>query len=270
MGQYLPLIIAILVIIVIAFLIERRWRRGAEKEEAAEPAPEAKTGYVSKMTSGFKGLRDRVMPGRQPELATQFQAWADEALKDQKALKEWLTSFNAAESQSFTDQLAAFCADLNLDLGWLVQKKLDKDPDIEQAAKTVVLDYCQSCYQAAQAQADFKAFGTFQSMLQNPKGYRALSQRLFTELVNQKLAKPVTPDLFLAPEGERQSHMMDAISQAADKDRQKFITTLKQILAEQESAAGAKSGSWTEKITKPFKKADPVTEEGQPAEAAAA
>lgn len=269
MGQYLPLIITILVITFIAFLIERRWR-GAPSKEEATAAPAKQPEADAKANTGFRGLRSRILPGKKQELAKQFQEWSTEALVEQKALKEWLAAFSAEEAQSFTNQLASFCADLNLDLAWLVQKKLDKDPQIEQVAKQVVIDYCQACYQAAQAQEDFKAFDTFQAMVQNPKGHRALSQKLFTQLVNQKLAKPVTADLFLAPEDKRQEHMTEAISQAADKDRQKFITILKEVLAEEEKTDTAKTESWTARITKPFKKADPVTDEARPAPAATA
>ena len=277
MVQYLFLAIVILLVIIVAFEIERRWRLGQkEKAEEAEPVekPAAEeAGVASKVSAGFKNLREKVT-GKRPDLYKQFQSWAAESLTDQKQLKDWLTSLSPEEAQSFTNQLASFCTTLNLDLAWLVDKKLDKDPALEQSAKTIVVSYCQACWQAAQAQPDLKAFDTLLSITQpsSNKAQKALKQKLFTELVKQKMAEAISPELFLAPEEEREAYMTESIQKAADKDRQKFNGILKQVMAEEEkpaeAAAETQGDSWLNKITKPFKKSETPKEEEQAAAAA--
>ncbi len=253
MTQYLPYISIIVVIAIVAFVIERRWRTGKETETAKS---------VQKTNGRLTKLRDKVTRRKQKELPKKFQAWAAKMLTEEQGLKDWLTALSPEEAQSFTKQVAAFCADLNLDLSWLVERQLDKDPELEQTASSVVVFYCLSCQQAAQAQGDFKAFDAFQSLLQKPsnKVKRTLSQKLFAELVKQEMAPAISPEFFLAPEKERQAYMMESIQKAADADRSKFNDILKQVMGIIQEEKD-KTESLSAKMLKPFKRSKSAAED---------
>jgi hypothetical protein len=228
MSVYIPLVIAVLVIGFLSIGMDRRWQaRKADKDSPEEDD-------TSEKSSRLGNLKDKVTGGKnQEELAKKFQAWAGSALTTkEKGLKSWIEDLSLEEAKVFAGQVDAFCADMNMDLAWLVDEKLDKDPQLEKAAKSIVISYCVACWEAMQAQNDFKVFTTYQSMIDKPstKANQALSQKLFTELVKQDMAPAISPELFVASEKEKQAQVMESIQQAADSNQAKFNTIFKQVL----------------------------------------
>ncbi len=187
-----------------------------------------------------------------------FQDWAKKRLTSrEKALKNWLMTFSPEEAEAFTKQLNTFCATVNIELIWLIDEQLDKNSELKKTAKKVVVSYCQACFQAAQAQSDFQAWGAYQRMIENPssKAHRALSKKLFVELVKQDMAPTIPPNLFLAAEEEQQAYIMEAIQQAAEADRVKVHTIFKQII-ELTQAENSKSESLITKLFKRVKRSE--------------
>ncbi len=268
--SYLPLILIIVTVAIVAFVIERRWQAGktaetpesgAKMDSDLKSSPKTDTSLGSKISGGFNNLRDKVIR-KKPNLSEQFQVWAEENLVKEKGLKNWLNTLSQEESKTFVKQLASFCADRNLKLSWLFEQQLDKDPEIEQAIKNVVVSYCMACWQAAQTKNDFIVFDTFLMISQKPssKEHRVLQQKLFTELVKQELTPAISPELFLDSDKERHKHVRQAIYQAAEADRPKFNNVLKQVLASE----AVEEESLSSKILKRVKISKP-SEEEQPA-----
>ncbi len=135
MNQYFLLIGIIVVIAVIVFVIERR-QKGRDEAEKTED----KANIGSKVSGGFKSLRDKVT-GNKPDLPEQFQAWVAKNVttKKDEALKSWLTAFSPEENKAFTEQLDSFCANLNLDLAWVVEQQLDKDSKLGKESKDLII-----------------------------------------------------------------------------------------------------------------------------------
>lgn len=203
----------------------------ASSSENKEPGVATKTGNWFSNT--FSNLKQKVSGGKkEPKLSQQFQSWAAETLNKEKDLQKWLTSLSDEGIQSLTDQLADFCASLNLNLAWLVSKRLDQDPDLRKVAEDVVVAYCKACWNAAEAQDELQVFKTYVNLKENPnsKENKQLSQKIFAELVNRDLASPASPELFLAGDSDRQQHVMQTINQVADRDRKAFNKVLREVI----------------------------------------
>jgi len=183
------------------------------------------TDKAGKMYEGVSGkLKLRRDKG---ELARRFKAWvANASLNKQARLYDslpiategfaaWLAALPPQETEAFCDKVARFTASLGFDLAWLVDAKLDGQPELEQAIEEAVALYSIAAWRANTVQSQVRVFLAFQQWLAHPNRHRALGQKLYGELVRQGLVM-TSPDLYLAPEKERAAEAVRAIKEIAE------------------------------------------------------
>lgn len=223
----------------IAVIVDRRLQaqKKSEQQEKDTAQKQEKQAESGSMLQYVTNVRNRLL-GNKQETAKKFQTWADANIEDSD-LKAWLTGLSPEAASALVDQLADFCANLGFELPWLIDEQMDKDPEINQEATAVVTSYCRACWRAAQSYNDFELFKVIGEIEHSPfaRKNQELARRLFGELVKREMAASVPPELFLASEKERQEHMATAIKQAAETNRDKFKTVLKDVLAVQEASA---------------------------------
>ncbi len=144
-------IILIVVFIAIAVVAEIMLRRQGESKTPSELAAIEKkvTAGVAKVIDEAKGVGGKVWQKKQPDLVVPFKQWVSDNL-DEDELKTWLISLSDEQLRALTEHLVTFCHDLNLELSWLIQQKLELDPKLKQVVYEMVIAYCSTCQQATQ------------------------------------------------------------------------------------------------------------------------
>lgn len=184
--------------------------------------------------SWFDGLRQRgddlLTPSYLPDTDA-FKSWIKQELNDHPRLCEWLLSSPEEGFKALTRQLAEFCQELSIDLTWLVNGDLKREPELEQVAREVVIAYCDACLKAIKIQTELAAFGKYQANLDRlaqPRN-REASQRLLERLRAHQLAPPAEPDIMLASEYERYQYVLSTLRQASLKDPETFDKLVAEI-----------------------------------------
>lgn len=245
---FLPLALLFVGVGTVSVMVEGRLQ--ARKQRAAtalaDEAGEATTAEAaSSMTdllwSEVKGWSDRIMHRAPADLAPRFRAWAVQAAADDTAVKDWLNALSDEGLQAFTENLVAFCSDMGFELSWLVEQQFDKDPELAQAAKRIVLHYCRACLQAAVAQEDLEVYKQLLAFEQNPfsRKNQAFGERLFAKVIEEGLVAAKMSEYFLAPPKERQQLAAAAICQAAAKDSAAFNRAVREVMRGRKTAAAA-------------------------------
>ncbi|MEZ4619047.1 MAG: hypothetical protein R2867_26530 [Caldilineaceae bacterium] len=170
-------------------------------------------------------------------------------------VQRWLASLSDEGMAAFIKQIERYCADMNVQLSWLVAGKLDMNPRLQQTVTTMVRHYCYACYQAALSQSDLYAFEALDTFVHYPTSNRsqAFGQKLFAQLVDAKLIDVNVSEHLLASNQERQQQAIQAIYAAAKKDHRRFNQILKLVLAElaQPTAAAGEQPSAPRTATNP-------------------
>lgn len=207
------LILAILVFLVVfALLLGGYW-------EAPEALREKVKGWVGKNND---------------DPAAAFRVWVDASLTDKPDLRAWLLSLSEEGFKVLTKRMMAFCADLNIQLSWLVQQHIEVAPELHKAARTIVVDYLEGCCEAMRHQDEIALFRHYHKAVTNPHDarYRDFRSRLFTRLISEGLAESLPPyELIMASETQRQALAAKAIRSVAAKDWNVFVPILSEVLA---------------------------------------
>lgn len=239
------LIVAVLVLISVVGVQSFRGRKAEETPQVieAEVIPEKEPTMVAKasdwMGNQVSGIGNKLGWKKNEELPSQFRNWVANSKEVDKGLKTWISDMPDDGLQGLTEQLAEFCNNLNIELDWLVSEGIEKDPDLKKVISEIVLSYCNACWKAAESQDELEVFKTYLSLIENPtnKANVILSKDIFTELVKQGLTETAPPELFLASDKERQTHMVEAIQKTADENRKAFNQVIRIVLTKQEEDA---------------------------------
>ena len=169
----------------------------------------------------------------------EFQEWGtnvDLPRVPRKDFKKWMESLELPEAVKLTQQVSAFSSGLNIELGWLTSEQLNNHPQLKQAVSEMVAFYCLANFKAHQITDDIKALVAFQNWQQNPNSreQREFGRTLLTKLMEKQLVAPMSPDLLLASEEERQEHAIGSILLAAEEHSEGFHTVLKTLVASPE------------------------------------
>jgi hypothetical protein len=180
------------------------------KSESASTA--TKTGSTERRWFWFSS-------GNSAEFAQQFQAWAGNNLQDEE-LRNWLKSLSKEQVRALTEQLAAFCSSLGFELGWLTEQRLTGTPELERSAREIVERYCAACWQATVVQGDLQQFKKLLELVEQPfsRDHKAVTQKIYTELVRREVVPAMSPELSVAPEQERQEHIARSLKDVAGKN----------------------------------------------------
>lgn len=221
----------------LAVLLEKRYEAAHGASLTGEGAESASLRIVNTLTNqmaaGVHQLRNHLERKQTPQVVQAFAVWVSASLGHAPGLQAWITALPAPALQALVDQTAIFCAEMNLNLAWLVEQQLEDEPVLKQAATDMVVAYCTACWKAVDAQPELQVFGTYQRFLQDPdsRQYRVLRRRLLAQLIEQGLATaPPAADLILAAEDERQRYAVAAIQQAAQQHPAAFRETLAAVV----------------------------------------
>jgi hypothetical protein len=236
----------LLFILIAVFIVLAVWAfyRPQQRDEMFNKAKEA--GSNIKAPIMLKRWADKIGIGRRKrERLQRFKAWAggdltgkvQPAAEAAPAFSTWLDNLSEKELAAFVQRISGFCADLNFELTWLFDPEIDNAPALKEALTELVLLFALVQWKALEAQDDIKVFSTFLAW-QAGKA-RKLTPKLFMRLVEQELIDAPPPALFLAPERERQAHMVDAIKKFVEKDRQAFNVILKDVIFASTETSGA-------------------------------
>jgi hypothetical protein len=229
---------AAVVVATAAIFVDRKLQENRQKSltEQEQELPEEQTEQAEtpKEKKGFLTGWTKQLTGNKQAQAEHFQQWVSNNVKNDQ-VKQWLLALSPEAIRALTNQLNEFCNDLNCDLSWLVENRLQNDPEIEKMVSNMVIAYCSACWQAAQGYTDFELFKVIDEVEQHPfsRKNRTISSKLFANLVKEELAPSVPAELFMSDEKERQAHMTQAIQQAAANNRDAFKRVLRDVLAEE-------------------------------------
>ncbi len=174
---------------------------------------------------------------KKADVSLEFRDWVDTDLQENPELRKWVLGLPDEGFAALTQRLAAFCADMNIQLEWLTGRHIDVAPAARQAANTVVVDYLKLCRKALSRQNDVALFATYHKIVANPSDarYRDARRRLFTRLIAENLAQPLPAyEMIMASETQRQELAVKAIREAAAKD----WTVFTRVLGEASDAGG--------------------------------
>lgn len=206
-----------------------------EPRKMLKSVEEQSSTVLTKVNQQVQGLREQVQGKSNTILAQEFRTWTEKGLTEKPALQNWLANLSDEAFELLTSKLADYCHEFNIDLNWLVEGRLDKNPSLKQQVEQIVTDYCANCWQAVQIQENVQSFSIIDAIQQNPnnKKYRDLSQKLFTELVKQNLASQPEVELYTASDKERWQYIGQEIANATSKHPQKVDGLLKELLVQQ-------------------------------------
>ena len=227
----------------------------ADQSSDAEESPStSKTKSPEKVVRSGGGLRAKIsnlmmLDQPQPslevsgeELRARLKAWLENLSlrgkkpdKQQAALIKWfllyLESFSLAELELFGQQWAQHCTGLGFELWWLLDDTL-RNSTFKPHLERIALNYIESYRQTEQIQEDvdlFKIYTIWLKNLDKPE-YKGLNQTLFVTLSNQGLIPAPPHDIWFASENTRDSHIRQALLNAAEKDTDTFLNCLLKVI----------------------------------------
>ena len=230
----IELLIIIVLVGIVVVGVKSLLEGNNEPQELLDNVGKKSTATLSQVNQQFQGIRDRFSGKKQVNLSQNFRGWVTERLEQRADLQQWLLSLSDEAFEILSNQLSTFCEELNIDLAWLVEKRLDRRPLLKAKVEQVVITYCSSCWQAVQIQKELQSFKVLDAILNNPtdKQQQAISQKLYIEFCKQGLIPKPELDMHFASEPERWKHVNEAIQEVAAKDSAKFDALFNQIMAE--------------------------------------
>jgi len=129
-------------------------------------------------------------------------------------LQTWATNLSEAEAEQIAGELHPFCAARGIKLRWLFEENLGAD--LRAMMTHLVLFYCLAACERKNAQ-HLAALQNWEEAPQT-KENRAFGGQLFVTLANAGIIE-IPASILLAPEKDRQRHMVEAIQSAIKKDR---------------------------------------------------
>ena len=205
----------------------------------------AKAGQMYQGVRGWFKIRSDTR-----DLAKQFKQWVSDAAPAKRSelystlpasaegFAIWLSGLSEKDLESFTRRVAQFCASLNFDLAWLTDAQVSREPELKQAVEDTVLLYSLAAWRANNVQQDVTSFLAYQAWSANPNRHKAFGQELYQVLIQRGLVT-VSPELYLAPEQERQEQATAAIRKVADEHPAAFRAALHQVAGVSNGAAAA-------------------------------
>lgn len=180
----------------------------------------------------------------QQKLANSFKDWLVEVAESEnksglqgiqgnlQAFNAWVATLSEDDLIGLTKNVAGYCKNLNFELVWLLDERLDRDPDMKTKLGPTVIFYSLSYWEASQIQEDIQAFIRFSAWEESPKRKKNqdLSHKLYTKLRDERLISEITNDVLMAPEKERYAYIVSSINQVAEEDMPALKRVLKSIL----------------------------------------
>ncbi len=234
------------------YLTERETR----KEQAAKAAKAAQPAEVTPPQPTEK-RRLWIFPAKQPDQALQFQTWASANLQNAE-LRTWIVGLSKEQIHALAEQLAAFCSSLGFNLDWLTGERLVGNPELEPMAAMIIEHYCTACFQATTVQSDFQQFKQALELVDQPfsREHKPLTLKVYAELVGRNVVPPMSPDLMVAGEQERQVQIAQALKEVATNKWMTFMTAF--AAATQVDGPAKPKADWIGTLRRPFRPREAV------------
>lgn len=242
---------AVLIILILWVWVAPTWAPAPPiRRDLGDRAQSVSKSAANRGQQIYQGIRGRLkFRNDKKDLAQRFRQWATEADSARERLSAgmpdwaggfatWLNGLSDKEAVEFSQDVAAFCASQNFNIGWLNDPQISADPALKQAVEEAVLLYGVSWWRANQVQSDVQALLKLKAFLAKPntRDNKAFGQELFSGLVAKNLVT-VPSTLITAPEKERLDYMKRAIEQAAQRNPDKFSQVLRRVAQPQSGAA---------------------------------
>ena len=231
----LPFVILVAGVGTVSIVLDRRLRAKKRLEmvgEDGDTAPATGSNDLAPLWAGPMSWY-RSLVNKQPEdFPQRFREWVVNA-SDAPAVKDWLNALSDEGLKAYTKHLSRFCTDMGFELAWLVEGQIDqRDAQLGQTAKSIVLHYCQACQQAATCQEDLEVHKHLLSLEQHPAGRknRIFGEQLLAKLVEANLVTTSTTAFISASTSERQQIIAEAINEAVSKDQATFNRLVREVL----------------------------------------
>ncbi len=121
--------------------------------------------FVGDIGDWARGRVRRLNGAEQRALAERFATWTAQGSNGATAgssadaiLRAWIAELGSDGCIALTEQLAAFCADFDIELAWLVDGELADWPELEASMRTLVTHYCLACKAAVDADNPLQRF----------------------------------------------------------------------------------------------------------------
>ncbi len=121
--------------------------------------------FVGDIGDWARGGVGRLSGAERRALAERFAVWANRGagagsggVIDNATLRAWLAELDSDGCVALTEQLAAFCADFDIDLAWLVDGELADWPELEASVRALVMHYCLACKAAVDGDEALQRF----------------------------------------------------------------------------------------------------------------
>jgi hypothetical protein len=170
-------------------------------------------------------------------MALQFRVWIEHNLPADSPLRKWIMELPDQALQELTKSAANYCANLNIQLTWLLGKELEVAPAIKESIKLILLEFLEGCFKAVHHKEEINIFSVY-CLLTAPDKYGQridLRRSVFKQVSALGLCEPIPAyDLIMSSELERQSIAATALREAASKDWDAFSKALSKVLATNE------------------------------------
>ncbi len=175
--------------------------------------------------------------GKSKKELARFRDWIAGLPGVDKDFVAWLEGLSAEDAKTFVRAVSDFGSSLNVERAWLLDGRMDDDPELDKGVRDAMSLYCMAYWKATQVQDEVEIFAVFQEWQAAPhkRKHRELTQKLFARLVEDALIS-MPPELHLASRKKRQNYAVRAIRDFAAKDRAAFNAVLAQVLAGPSSA----------------------------------
>lgn len=223
------LIILVVVLLVVGWGVERELRR--RRNVSVEALAVDIADDAAQIANDVRANLRRISSQPAPELTPKFKAWAQDHLEDEAEIRQWLLQLPPAALQALTEELHAFCRQLNIELMWLVDEALETEPKLREVVRGVVMMYCGNCLKAVELQPQILEFQVYQTYLKRIEQGRAqeFAQKLLQELVQAGLIDPPEPGMVLSDKDERRQYIAQILREAARRDSAAFKDSLARV-----------------------------------------
>ncbi|MEM7130905.1 MAG: hypothetical protein AAF702_31580 [Chloroflexota bacterium] len=229
--------ILITVLIVVGYELRRRWTLH-QSEVAGEIGAQTESAsfaddITNKLRENIQSVAALFTPD--PDLSSDFHAWANESLTDDKEIQAWLATLTPEQMSAFVSHLRKFCKDMGFDVAQLIQGDMAQYPDLVNGLTRIVSQYSRISYEAVGLNDDVEIFRAYHQYLQNPtsRENRIFGQTLFSQLVDDGLASTDLSEHLTSSGQLRQQRVAETIRTVASNHPAHFSQALKRVLENQ-------------------------------------
>lgn len=190
---------------------------------------------VNKVTDPIKEVRSRINSKEEDHSAQQLLAWVEKE-PGAASLAAWLKHLPEEALVVLISEVSAFCSELDIEMSWLLENQLDEEPKLKAVVSEIVFNYLSACRKAALSWDDTRTFRVLRELEGHLASDKPFAGQLYLMLVENKLVKPASSNLFLGQQEELDRYMKQEILQARETNKEAFKRVVKELITNGVSA----------------------------------